>query len=372
MLWARQVAKPALGETFTMAPMIFEDLVIIGPAGSENNAQGWIGAFHLADGTPVWRFNTIPREGEAARNTWQMAEGVPFGGGGVWTSPALDATRGELYVPVGNPAPDFPAEVRSGRNLYTDSIVALDVRTGGLRWFDQIVTPDFHDWDVTEAGPLLTVKTGTTTRDVLVATGKDGLLRTIDRHTHERLLATPITTRTNVDVPLTRAGVHACPGPLGGVEWSGPAFDPATGLLFTPAVDWCMTFQLGETVKFVAGEQYMGGEVKPDDTSQGWLTAVDAATGEVRWRYRSSRPMVASVATTAGGLVLTGETTGDFVVFEAATGRELYRFNTGAAMGGGVLSYAVGGRQFLAAESARAGVFFGSNGSPTVFVFGLK
>jgi glucose dehydrogenase len=207
---------------------------------------------------------------------------------------------------------------------------------------------------------------------VLVATGKDGLLRTIDRQTHERLHATPVTTRSNTDMPLTRAGVHACPGALGGVEWSGPAVDPGTGLLFTPAVDWCMTFSLGDTVKFVAGQQYLGGDVKLDDTSQGWLTAVDAATGEVRWRYRSARPMVASVATTAGGLVLTGETTGDFVVFEAATGRELYRFNTGAAMGGGVLSYSVNGRQFIAAESARAGVFFGSNGAPTVFVFGVK
>lgn len=372
MLWARQVAKPALGETLTMAPLIFDDLVIIGPAGSENNVQGWIGAFHLADGSPVWRFNTIPRAGEPGRDTWRMAPGVPFGGGGVWTSPALDATRGELYVPVGNPAPDFPAELRSGRNLYTDSIVALDIRTGALRWYDQIVTPDFHDWDVTQAGPLITVTDGAQTRDVLVATGKDGLLQTIDRRTHDRLHATPVTTRNNTDVPLTRAGVHVCPGALGGVEWSGPAYDPGTGLLFTPAVDWCMTFSLSDTVKFVAGQQYIGGELKTDDSSQGWLTAVDAATGDVKWRYRSPRPIVASVATTAGGLVLTGETTGDFVVFDAATGRELYRFNTGAAMGGGVLSYAVSGRQYLAAESARAGVFFGSNGAPTVFVFGVK
>ncbi len=187
-----------------------------------------------------------------------MAPGVPFGGGGVWTSPALDAARGELYVPVGNPAPDFPAELRSGRNLYTDSIVALDVRTGTLRWYDQLVTPDFHDWDVTQAGPLLTVKDGAKTRDVLVATGKDGLLQTIDRQTHERLHATPVTTRSNTDAPLTRAGVHACPGALGGVEWSGPAFDPGTGLLFTPAVDWCMTFSLSDTVTFVAGQQYPG------------------------------------------------------------------------------------------------------------------
>jgi alcohol dehydrogenase (cytochrome c) len=122
----------------------------------------------------------------------------------------------------------------------------------------------------------------------------------------------------------------------------------------------------------VAGQNYLGGTVKFDDTSQGWLTAVDAATGVVKWRYRSPRPMVASVTTTASGLVLTGETTGDFLVFEAATGRELYRFTTGAPMGGGVISYDVQGRQYIAAESGRAGAFFGSTGAPTVFVFTVK
>ncbi len=372
LLWARQVAKPSQGETLTMAPMIFDDLVIVGPAGSENNVQGWVGAFHLADGTPVWRFNTIPRAGEPGAETWQVKPGVPVGGGSVWTAPSLDTVRGELYVAVGNPAPDFPKDLRSGTNLYTNSVIALDVRTGKLRWHDQLVTPDFHDWDVTQVAPLVTVKDGARTRDVLMTSGKDGMLRAIDRQTHERLHETPVTTRLNVDVPLTRAGVRACPGALGGVQWSGPAWDPGTGLLFTPAVDWCATFALSETVSFVAGQNYLGGTVKLDDASQGWLTAVDAATGAVKWRYRSAQPMVASVTTTAGGLVLTGETTGDFVVFEAATGRELYRFNTGASMGGGIVSYEVQGRQYIAAESGRAGAFFGANGAPTVFVFAVK
>jgi alcohol dehydrogenase (cytochrome c) len=372
LLWARQVGKPALGETFTMAPLVFEDLVILAPAGSENNVQGWVGAFHLADGTPAWRFNTIPRPGEPGSETWQVKQGIPVGGGGVWTSPTLDTARGELYVAVGNPAPDFPKELRGGSNLYTNSVIALDVRTGSLRWHDQLVTPDFHDWDVTQASPLIAVKDGASTRDVLVTAGKDGMLRTIDRRTRARLHETPVTTRLNVDQPLTREGVHACPGVLGGVQWSGPAWDPGTGLLFTPAVDWCSTYALSETVSLVAGQNYLGGTVKFDDTSQGWLTAVDAATGVVKWRYRSPRPMVASVTTTASGLVLTGETTGDFLVFEAATGRELYRFTTGAPMGGGVISYDVQGRQYIAAESGRAGAFFGSTGAPTVFVFTVK
>ena len=371
LLWARQVARPALGEVFTMPPLIVDDVVVIGPAGSEKNVQGWVGAFLLADGTPVWRFNTIPKPGEPGAETWPASPEIPMGGGGIWTAPTLDRTKGELYVAATNPAPDLPAERRPGANLYTNSLIALDVNTGKLRWYDQLVPADFHDWDFTQATPLITVKRGGTSRPAIVTAGKDGMLRTIDRETHERWYETPLTTRLDVDKPLTREGVRVCPGVLGGVEWNGPAWHPGTGLLYTPAVDRCTTFSIADTVRYVPGSNYMGGGVKLDSTSQGWLTAVDAATGQVRWKYRSEEPMVAAVTTTAGGLVLTGETTGDFIVLDATRGKELYRFNTGAAMGGGVISYAVKGRQYIAAASGRAGYFFGSTGAPTLFVFTL-
>jgi alcohol dehydrogenase (cytochrome c) len=371
LLWARQIAKPARGEQITMPPMIFEDMVIIGPAGSELNSQGWIGAFRLTDGTPVWRFNTIPHPGEPGAETWRNAPDVPVGGGGVWTAPTLDVARGELFVAVGNPAPDLPKALRPGENLYTNSLIVLDVHTGALRWHHQPVPSDFHDWDLTQTNPLIRVGSGGRARDAIVIVGKDGILRAIDRQTHQRLYETPVTTLVNVDQPLTREGVRVCPGVLGGVEWSGPAYHPGTGLLFTPAVDWCTTFLVADTVRWTPGGNYLGGTVQFDSASQGWLTAVDASTGKVRWRYRSEKPMVAAVTTTAGGLVLTGEGTGDFLALNAATGRELYRFNTGGAMGGGVISYAVRGRQYIAATSGRAGFFFGSTGAPTLFVFGL-
>jgi PQQ-dependent dehydrogenase (methanol/ethanol family) len=371
LLWARQVARPAAGETITMPPLVFEDMVIIGPAGSENNVQGWIGAFRLKDGTQVWRFNTIPRPGEPGAETWRNAPGVPVGGGGVWTAPSLDVARGELHVAVGNPAPDLPAELRPGTNLYTNSLIVLDVRTGALRWHAQLVPSDFHDWDLTQATPLIRVRAGDRTRDAIVTVGKDGILRALDRQTHERLYQTPVTTQTNVDVPLTREGVRVCPGILGGVEWNGPAHHPGTGLLFTVAVDRCTTFSRWDSVRWAPGEMYLGGGYALDSTSQGWLTAVDASTGKVRWRYHSELPMVAAVTTTAGGLVVTGENTGDFLALDAATGRELYRFNTGGGMGGGIISYGVKGRQYIAAASGRSGFWFGSTGAPTLFIFAL-
>jgi alcohol dehydrogenase (cytochrome c) len=272
---------------------------------------------------------------------------------------------------VTNPAPDLPAAMRPGDNLYTNSVVALDVRSGKLRWHASMVPADFHDWDLTQASPVLTLRIGGKDRPVLVTAGKDGVLRTIDRDTRERLYEVPVTTRRNVDVPLTREGVDVCPGVLGGVQWNGPAFNPGTGLLYVPAVDRCSTFGLSDSVRWIRGRSYMGGTIKLSEERHGWLTALDAVTGEVRWRYRSAEPMVAAVTTTAGGLVLTGEGTGDFLVLDAATGRELYRFNTGGGIGGGVVTYAAKGRQYLATTSGRSGFFFGTYGSPTVFVFAL-
>jgi alcohol dehydrogenase (cytochrome c) len=375
LLWARRVARVEAGETFTMAPLVFEDLVLIGPAGSENNVQGWVGAFRLDDGSPVWRFNTVPKPGEPGYETWENPKGIPMGGGGVWTSFSLDTETGDLHVAVTNPSPDLPVHLRKGANLYTNSIVCLDVRTGKRRWHRSLVPNDSHDWDLTHASPLISASVGGRTRRLVVTAGKDGFLRTLDRDTHEPLYETPVTTIENADTPITTTPTRACPGVLGGVEWSDPAFNPGTNLLYVPAVDWCTTFAAFEETRYIPSKDYMGGTVDldPAEKSQGWLTAVDASSGAVRWKYRSPRPMVASVTTTAGNLLLTGELTGDFLAFDARTGQELYRFNTGGSMGGGIVTYAVGGKQFIAAVSGSPSNFWVDKypGAPTIVVFKL-
>ena len=371
VLWARRVASPEAGETFTMAPLVFDDLVLIGPAGSENNIQGWVGAFRLADGSPVWRFNTVPRPGEPGYETWQNPKGIPMGGGAVWTSFSLDPETGDLHVPVTNPAPDLPVHLRRGENLYTNSIVCLDVRTGKRRWHRSLVPNDSHDWDLTHASPLISASVGGKTRRLVVTAGKDGFLRTLDRDTQEVLYETPVTTIENADLPITTTPTRACPGVLGGVEWSDPAWNPGANLLYVPAVDWCATFTAFEETRYIPGKLYMGGTVDldPPEKSQGWVTAVDASSGAVKWRYRSPRPMVASVTTTAGNLLLTG----DFLALDARTGQELYRFNTGGPMGGGIVTYAVGGKQLIAAVSGSPSNFWIDQyaGAPTIVVFKL-
>jgi alcohol dehydrogenase (cytochrome c) len=372
LLWARQVARPAVGESIVMPPLIYGDLVLIGPAVSEFNVQGWIGAFRLSDGAPVWRFNTIPKAGEPGFETWNNDPNVPVGGGAVWSPLAVDMERGEVYVPVTNPAPDFAKSVRPGKNLYTNSLVALDLQTGKLKWYVQMDTNDDKDYDLTQVSPLIEATVGGRPHKLVVTAGKDGIVRVLDRDTHEVLHQTPIGTRLNEQVPITREGTHYCPGTLGGIQWNGPSWNAGMNMLFVPSVDWCWTAKLDEKLRNIPGSFYMGGSAEPDKESHGLLTAIDASSGAIRWQYRSEKPMVAAVTTTAGGLLFTGESTGDFLGFDAEKGTMLYRFNTGGAMTGGVITYAVSGRQYVGAASGKGSIFFGGDkGAPTIVVFKL-
>jgi alcohol dehydrogenase (cytochrome c) len=373
LLWARQVAYPAAGETITMPPMIFENTVIIGPAGSENNVRGWVGAFSLKDGSPLWRFNTVPDDGEPGAETWGNRELYPMGGGGVWSPMSLDLEREELYVPVTNPAPDFSAHVRPGANLYTNSIIALDVRSGALRWYNQLIPRDDKDWDVTQVSPLYETTVAGRPRSLVTTAGKDGVVRVLDRNGGEQLFETRLGVRVNDDKPITADGVRYCPGVLGGVQWNGPAYDPEGNMLYVPMVNWCTTATLEQEVRFIPGELYLGAAIELDDKedTSGSLSAIDAATGKIRWQYDSPRPMVSAVVTTAGGIVMTGELTGDLLAFDARSGEELYRFNTGGSMAGGVITYSAGGVQHVAAATGKGSAWFGGQGAPTVIVFRL-
>jgi len=375
LVWARRVADSTQGETFTMPPLMYEDLIVIGPAGSENGISGWVGAFRRSDGAPVWRFNTVPGPEEAGAETWKPAAGIKVGGGAVWTPMSLDPANGELYVAVTNPAPDLPADMRQGDNLYTNSVVALDVRSGKMRWYKQTVPNDDHDWDLTQVSPLVTVPIDGTNRRLVVASGKDGLLRAVDRDSHEALYATAITTRENVDAPVAVSGTHACPGLNGGVLWNGPAYNPSTNLLYVGAVDKCTTYWAAQSIRHIPGRMYLGGTYQFDPTSQGWITAIDAASGEVRWKYRSAAPVTGAVTATAGNLVLAGELTGDFIALDARDGNVKYRFNTGGGIGGGIVTYAIDGKQYVAVASGRPSTDLIDGdivGTPTLFVFALR
>ena len=373
LLWARKVGDPSVGETFTMPPFIYDDLVVIGPAVSEFAIEGWVGAFRLGNGEPVWHFNTVPGAKDGT-GTWPNPEGIVLGGGGVWTPVSFDREREELYVAVTNPAPDLPAHLRPGLNLYTNSIIALDVRSGELRWYDQLVPNDSHDWDVSQVSPVITASVGGRERDLVVTVGKDGFMRVLDRATQERLFETPIARVENQGIAPTVEGVHACPGVNGGVLWNGPAYNPETDLLYIGAIDWCATFTVAENVRYVPGRMFMGGTTDADEEMSGRVTAVDVSDGSVRWTHATERPMLGAVTTTSGGVVFIGELTGDFVALDAESGEELHRSYTGGPIAGGVVTYEVNGRQYVAVTSGDPSVLnwrTGHDGSPTVLVYTL-
>src|SRR5262245_48258871 len=375
LLWERPVLDRKKREaSFTMAPLIYEDLILIGPAGSEGGVKGWVGAFRLEDGEQVWRFNTVPDEGEPGAETWKDATARETGGGGVWAPFSFDTEKGVLYAPVSNPAPDFYTDSRLGANLYTNSILALDARTGKLKWFYQGVPADFHDWDLTQVSPLFETKVKGKMRKLVTIAGKDGLLHVLDRETREHLYEAPVTTRTNVDVPLTTEGVYACPGVLGGVQWNGPAYNPGLNMLFVNAADWCGVFKKALEFRRGASRGFMGGTYAYDapEKSRGWLTAIDAATGQIRWKYESQRPLLAAVTATSADLIFTGELTGDFLVLDARSGAVLYRFKTDGPINVWLITYAINVRQYVAVNSGNASGFWrAARGSATVLLFAL-
>ncbi|MBI3790056.1 MAG: PQQ-binding-like beta-propeller repeat protein [Gemmatimonadetes bacterium] len=373
LLWARHVGDAAKGETFPMPPLAADSLVFLGPAVGELAIRGWMAAFRADNGAPVWRFNIVPAPGEPGSETWQMKGNLPVGGGAVWTPLSFDADKGLLFVAAANPAPDLPEKLRGGINLYTNSIIALDARTGKLAWYDQMVPNDDHDWDITQVSPLYRATVNGAPRNLVATAGKDGMLRVVDRDSHKRVFEVPVTTRVNADADVTNKGTHACPGVFGGVQWNGPAFHPGTNTLVTPAVDWCATFTLDDTVKFVPGQMYMGGQVSIDSAWGGWITAVDASTGTVRWKHKSDAPVIGAVTSTAGSLIFAGELNGDFLAIDARTGAVRYRFNTGGAIGGGIVTYAVNGAQYVAVASGRPSAFWAKAhpGAPTIVIFSL-
>jgi alcohol dehydrogenase (cytochrome c) len=313
-------------------------------------------AFDVGTGARVWSTDLIPESGTAGRSWPPATETVPRGGGASWTSYALDTLSGTVYVPTGNSAPDFLPQVRPGANLYAYSVLALDARTGALQTHYQILPKDYHDWDVSAAPALITTQSGAA---LLVAGGKDGHLYGIERGSGHKRYVTPVTTIDNIEAPLTASGTRFCPGVNGGIEWNGPSYSPRTNTLYVNAIDWCTTVKVAPPSKLEGkdGLPWTGSsELRqpfglPDSTRRGWLTAVNADDGSVRWKYASPTPLVAGITATAGGLVFTGDLDGNVLGFDASNGRILWRATTGQPIGGGVASYAVGGRQFIAVAS---------------------
>ncbi len=366
LLWDAPVADATAGYFISAAPMVFDGRLFVGEGGADHGIKGHIHALDATTGKSLWTFDVIPTGAQPGADTW--SGGQETGGGSSWSSMAVDPQRRLLFVPTGNPGPDFNAASRRGANLYTDSVVVLEADTGKLAWYVQQVPGDLHDWD-TAAAPAIYDQDG---RHYMAVASKDGFLYVYDRDTHEVVGRAQTMTRVNVDTPFSfTESVRYCPGGLG--QWNGAAYSPLQRMLYVGSAERCDTIQLAEP-KYIRGQLFFGGLLrnKPDDPTSGVVRGVDAASAKEIWVYRSPSVIVAGVTPTAGGLLLSGEGSGAFLVFDARTGKVLYRFMTGGGIAGGISTYAVDGEQFIAVPSGNSSRgTWNTTGSATLFVFGL-
>ena len=225
LLWERQIASAAENHYLSMPAMVVDDRMIYGTAGADFGSHGWIGAFRLETGQEFWRFDALPKPGQPGSQTWSPPESLEHGGASFWTPVSVDRENNLVFVPVGNPAPDFYGSVRQGDNLGTNELVALDLKTGEPAWSQQFVPHDTHDYDLTQTSPLIHAEVKGKMRNLVVVAGKDGRVRLVDRDSRETLFDVPVSKQENTTTEPTVGGVHVCPGLLGGEEWSSPAYD---------------------------------------------------------------------------------------------------------------------------------------------------
>ena len=365
-LWTVEIADSKIGESVPAAPIVWEGKVFIGNAGGDNRGvKGRMYALDAATGKILWEFYMVPKApgdrtrgpqaaGAPAAASWGNAPIGSITGGGTWTSYSLDPATGTLYVPGGNPAPDFVKGMRTGDNLYSGSIVALDARTGAYRTHFLLSPNDFHDWDASSAPVITTSRTG---RRLMVTAPKDGLLYGYDRDSGKRLYRVSLATRSNEATPLGATGVRFCPGTQGGAEWNGPAYDPVRDAFYTGQVDWCATVRLdpdSEVRSVSAGQPWTGssadgfGVMDPPSLWKGWVVSTDAATGRRKWAFKAAWPVLAAVTPTAGGVVMFGDMGGNFHVLDSGKGAELWSHRFDGAMAGGVITYDTGAGQRVA------------------------
>jgi len=374
-IWDTQIADPELGYSETMAPVAVNGRILIGTNGGEYGIRGFVKSFDAKDGKLQWTFYTIPEtghEGVWAQNdatNRNMLRDIPAEkaqlakqgggfyktlGGGVWMAPAVDLETNTAIFVVGNPSPDLYGAERPGDNLYTDSIVAIDLNTGKYKWHYQYVSHDV--WDLDAVSPvILTEAKGKDGAMIKVAihAGKTGHVYVHDRNTGALIrFSEAMVPQDGLWTLPTKDGAKMMLGANGGVEWSPMAFNPETRLTYAANLLQPMTYHV-EASKYPGGKLWLGGAFKtiPSEKQTGRLSAVNIDTGKVAWKFDTDEPLIGGVLSTAGNLVFNGEANGLFRAFDATSGKKLWEYQTGAGVNAPAVSYSVNGKQYVAVAS---------------------
>jgi alcohol dehydrogenase (cytochrome c) len=359
--WDTTMANFRHGYSGTTAPLVVKDKVIAGVAGAEYGVRGFIEAYDAQTGKPVWRFYTTAGPGDPGHATWRGTDPKAWehGGGSIWVPGAYDPELNLTYWGTGNAGPDYNGSAREGDNLYTASIVALDADTGVLKWHYQFTPHDIWDYDATQMPVLADITLDGQLRKVVLFANRNGFFYVLDRATGKLIRAKPFIHTTWAkeiradgrpmlepnSVP-SEEGTKVCPDQVGGTNWMPPAFNPSLNLLFVTARESCGVF-FSWKEDYLPGDAYRGGAVQRlVDEQYSALRAIDVLTGERRWEFPYTNQSWAGVLSTASGLVFAG-TSGNVIAFDAKSGKNLWRFQTGSALYASPITYMLDDRQYV-------------------------
>jgi alcohol dehydrogenase (cytochrome c) len=347
----------------TSAPLVVKDKILVGTSGGDDGVRGFVAAFDAITGKLAWRFWTIPGPGEFGSGSWP-GKLYLHGGGTTWMPGTYDPQLNTIYWGTSNPAPDFEGGVRPGDDLYTDCLLALDPDTGKLKWYFQFTPHDLFDYDAVETPILIDATYGGTSRKLLVQADRNGFIYVLDRTNGKFLSAARFVEKLNwatgVDpngrpissgVEPSAAGTRVCPGYAGATNWFAPSYNEATHSIYFMALEECETYFF-KSQAFKEGEGFYSTGVKhiPDETSQKVLLAFNLDRDAIAWKYPQMGRARSSggTMTTATGLVFFGDDSGSLEAVEAANGKSLWHFNTGQEISASPMSYAIGGKQYVA------------------------
>jgi alcohol dehydrogenase (cytochrome c) len=364
-LWDVEVAPPKEGYSMTSAPFAVEGHIVVGVAGGEYGIRGFIAAYSPENGKRLWRFEAIPGPGEPGHDTW-AGDSWKTGGASTWANGAYDKERDVIYWPIGNPWPPLDPRVRQGDNLYSNSVVALDRKTGKMQWYFQFTPADSHDWDATQQIVLADINWKGEQIPALLLASRNAFYYALDRRNGRFLRATPFVKQTwaiKVDekgrptrdmamLPSLK-GTLVWPWMHGGTNWWPPSYDAKRKLHFVPTVDAATLYFLLDS-KFTAGNLVMGGttQLAPNQPAVMAVKALDPETGAVRWATRLDHDdfehysKIGGLVSTDGGIVVAGYK--DWLsVLDSDTGKILWNFRPGGLINAGAMTYAVNDTQYI-------------------------
>lgn len=367
-LWNKQTVKNPENSFYTMQPVPYKGKILLGVSDGDWGGIGNISAFDPNSGDRIWEWDSIPGPGEPGHDSWS-GDSWKRGGGAIWSGLSIDPQSDTLYVSVGNPQPDFLGKERKGDNLYTDSMVALDISGDKpkIKWHYQFTPHDTHDWDPAMPPVLFTGKVGGKDVKLAAAGDKAGNFWILNAENGKLVSKTPVSYQYNQNsAPPQQGSNFACPNTNGGVEYNGGAFDPATNTFFVPSVNQCGEWTANDKAKYVAGQFYLGGSFpKMAGKSYGWFNAISVDGGYPAWRVHLDHPANGGALVMdydAGrkppkeeSLVFTGMLDGNFNAYDGQTGNLLWSYDTGASIIAPPATFTDGGDRYVVVASGDPG-----------------